>query len=589
MSLQTLSRDSPYDGADDTHQKPDLVTETHESVDDENIFEKNDDNVNIDTTVPIIENDTQSFSVSQTKCETESVDGVDYSTPTDSAPSRSAEENAPMQTTNTNCTGVAALGLYCSLQELMGALSPVQDSLRTQIYYTYISATCTHPVPIDEVVLQHVWQLVLAGSSKGGSTGAPLIGCLAGALEEVGQFLQTRYSTGFLHSSHYRTMLNETTAIGYAVPSSISPYGINESGTKSASLASSLGPPCTLQQQLQYSKFNLALHQERYLYKGWAAASVAMVDATVSEECLKEAEEAAASARQLETHLHTLQVWMENLGKWRVHVQSVGMVEEKDNPEIILLVSLEDEESPIQDSLHPPSSHSSTPSPQCSRSPLLPPRSPISAPRSRSPAPPPKSPQPPSSYPHTRSRLVGQSETGVVSGNFDNIPSLSEYIADDANSDGLPNNLDSLKGAKSKSLSFEKEYSGGKNTIYEKSSTSLEKLPYQPERFNLVTDKSSGILPKSKGSLEKSSDSLKSKSSTGSLERLFGSLSKSSSCCSNADMSPSVGSAAEGSESSTFVTGVAADQYLPSSNDVMDGWVIVKRLAHFSELHKKLW
>ena len=445
-------------------------------------------------------------------------------------------------------SGVAALGLYWALQELLAAPARDHEAIREQIFYSYISDTCSYPVPIDETQKQVIWQLVLKGSCKAasGSNCPPLIGWLAGAVEEVGQFLQTRYSTGFLHSPQYRVMMQQATAIGHHIAS-----GVNTQPEGCPKVSCNGSPSVTLQNQLHHAHTSMALLQERKLYKSWAAASLATANPTVSEECLRDVMDTEANLRHYQSHLRYLQLWIDNLGKWRVHVQGVDCKEERDNPDIVLLVSL-DLESPS-------TLKSFTSSPQ-----------------------PPASPQPQNNLNNSAN---SSSINTLAPNNLFSVASDSGLLdqpspnSSDIESDPTTQSVgEGLKAIKSKSLSFERDFSVvGKAPSFEKTSSSLDKISYAGGRGKIPLDKQQ--VPKGTNVSDKSFDSLKSKSSQGSLEKLFGS-NFSKSCCSYPDISSSFASALDGNET--------LDQNFEGGIDSGEGWIVVRKLSHFAELHKKL-
>ena len=52
--------------------------------------------------------------------------------------------------------------------------------------------------------------------------------------------------------------------------------------------------------------------------------------------------------RQLEAHLTRTELWSENLGKWRATVQSVEVPDEKDPPQFMILVQIDENLCNIQ-------------------------------------------------------------------------------------------------------------------------------------------------------------------------------------------------------------------------------------------------
>lgn len=59
----------------------------------------------------------------------------------------------------------------------------------------------------------------------------------------------------------------------------------------------------------------------------------------------KEVESLEGEKRQLEAHLTRTEVWEEHLGKWRAVVQSAETPDDKDPPQFVIVVHVQEDDS----------------------------------------------------------------------------------------------------------------------------------------------------------------------------------------------------------------------------------------------------
>ena len=93
-------------------------------------------------------------------------------------------------------------------------------------------------------------------------------------------------------------------------------------------------------------------------------------DAKITKHLENEIETLQLDHKQLEAHVERTTLWSDNIGQWRVYIQSVQSGEEKDVPQLVLLVHLDDDTGKVASSTSQESSATSSLSSTPSTTPL---------------------------------------------------------------------------------------------------------------------------------------------------------------------------------------------------------------------------
>lgn len=164
--------------------------------------------------------------------------------------------------------------------------------------------------------------------------------------EEVERTLEERHYTGFLVSTTYHAMLHQASLQGVDFMTEC----VEEGGPGSSDGGSTESIE-QVQMQLSdhstYARNKLAHLQERLTNKLLAMQALRQsgkVDSKVITHLEGEISQLRSDHKMLETHVERTALWSDNIGNWRVSVQSVQLVDEKDIPHLVVLVHLNTEE-----------------------------------------------------------------------------------------------------------------------------------------------------------------------------------------------------------------------------------------------------
>ncbi|XP_045616157.1 sorting nexin-25 isoform X1 [Procambarus clarkii] len=230
----------------------------------------------------------------------------------------------------------ALISFWSAVQEIRHADKKLHHQLGTEIYYTYLSP---HPPPVkvDKPTLRGVEAFLL------GNRGPEVLYEIG---EEVERTLEERHYTGFLVSSTYHAMLRQAALQGVDFMTECAEEG--GTGNTEGSNTEAIEPvQMQLSDHSSYARNKLAHLQERLTNKLLALQALRQcgkADGKVITHLEGEISQLRSDHKLLETHVERTGLWSDNIGRWRVHVQSVQLIEEKDIPHLVLLVHLNSEE-----------------------------------------------------------------------------------------------------------------------------------------------------------------------------------------------------------------------------------------------------
>ncbi|XP_042241233.1 sorting nexin-25-like isoform X2 [Homarus americanus] len=230
----------------------------------------------------------------------------------------------------------ALISFWSAVQEIRHADKKLHHQLGTEIYYTYLSP---HPPPVkvDKPTLRGVEAFLL------GNRGPEVLYEIG---EEVERTLEERHYTGFLVSSTYHAMLHQAALQGVDFMTECAEDG-GPGNTEGSTTESIEQVQMQLSDHSTYARNKLAHLQERLTNKLLALQALRQsgkADAKVITHLEGDISQLRSDHKLLETHVERTALWSDNIGRWRVHVQSVQLVEEKDIPHLVLLVHLNSEE-----------------------------------------------------------------------------------------------------------------------------------------------------------------------------------------------------------------------------------------------------
>ena len=225
------------------------------------------------------------------------------------------------------------LSFWSAVQELKHSEKKQHYQLGMEIYHTYLSP---HPPPVkvDKVTLRGVEAFLL------GNRGPEVLHEIG---EDVERKLEDRHYMGFLVSSTYHAMLIQAHVQGVDFMTENSEDGVI-TGVDGSNSSDTVEPMVLqLTDHSTYARNKLAHLREKLTNKLLALQAIQQsnkADAKIVNHLETEIENLRCDHKQLEAHVDRTALWSDNLGQWRVYLQSVQPGEEKETPQLVLLVHL---------------------------------------------------------------------------------------------------------------------------------------------------------------------------------------------------------------------------------------------------------
>lgn len=227
------------------------------------------------------------------------------------------------------------VGFFTSIDELRTTVKSNIHQLGAEIYYAYIR-------PNFEIKLDKSDQKKLEGFLLGDDASHEVFFDIQ---KNVLKLLEDKYYQPFILSDEYRKLKNSITTEDI---SSISMNSLKTNFDVNSSLeeeSEDYDTGMDLTNHSTYAKNKLEQLQERLKNKKNAYEALkgsVKPDSQVLTILEKEIENLKNEKRQLEAHLLRTETWSEHLGKWRATVESVEIPDEKDTPEFLIVVQVDE-------------------------------------------------------------------------------------------------------------------------------------------------------------------------------------------------------------------------------------------------------
>jgi sorting nexin-25 len=227
------------------------------------------------------------------------------------------------------------VGFFTSIEELRSTHKANIHQLGAEIYYAYIR-------PSFEIKLDKFEQKKIESFLLGDDASHEFFFDIQ---KNVLKLLEEKYHQPFLLSDEYKKLKNSITTEDI---SSISMNSLRTNFDVNAAADDELEDYDTgmdLTNHSTYAKNKLEQLQERLKNKKnafEALKSSVKPDSQILTILEKEIENLKNEKRQLEAHLLRTETWTENLGKWRATVESVEIPEDKDTPEFLIVVQVDE-------------------------------------------------------------------------------------------------------------------------------------------------------------------------------------------------------------------------------------------------------
>ena len=224
------------------------------------------------------------------------------------------------------------IGFYTSIEELRSTQKSNIHQLGVEIYYAYIR-------PNFEIKLDKVAHKKVEGFLLGDDANHEVFFDIQ---KNVLKLLEEKYYQPFIISEEYDKLKNSITTEDI---SSISMKTNFDVSSMEGDETEDYDTGMDLTNHSTYAKNKLEQLQERLKNKknAYEALKVSVKpDSQVLSILEKEIENLKNEKRQLEAHLLRTETWTENLGKWRATVESVEIPEEKDTPEFLIVVQVDE-------------------------------------------------------------------------------------------------------------------------------------------------------------------------------------------------------------------------------------------------------
>jgi sorting nexin-25 len=225
------------------------------------------------------------------------------------------------------------VGFYTSIEELRSTHKTNIHQLGAEIYYAYIR-------PSFEIKLDKPEQKKVEGFLLGDDANHEFFFDIQ---KNVLKLLEEKYYQPFISSDEYKKLKNSITTddISMSMNSLKTNFDVNVGDEETEDYDTGMD----LTNHSTYAKNKLEQLQERLKNKKnafEALKSSVKPDSQVLTILEKEIENLKNEKRQLEAHLLRTETWSENLGKWRAAVESVEIPEDKDTPEFLIVVQVDE-------------------------------------------------------------------------------------------------------------------------------------------------------------------------------------------------------------------------------------------------------
>lgn len=228
------------------------------------------------------------------------------------------------------------VGFNTSVEELKHSQKSSWHQLGTEIFYTYIR------VPLPEINVEKLMRKKME-SFLFGDTGPEIFYELQ---KIVLKTLEEKYYPPFLLSEQYKELKNALTSDDIK---DISLSNFNES-QEDSNLILDNDVSMDLTNHSTYARNKLEQLQEKLKNKNQALEALKQSlkpESKLLSILEKEIDWLKGEKRQLEAHLQQTEVWGDHLGKWRADVQSVEAQDEKEPPQFMILVHVEESTSAV--------------------------------------------------------------------------------------------------------------------------------------------------------------------------------------------------------------------------------------------------
>lgn len=230
------------------------------------------------------------------------------------------------------------VGFYTTVEELKNSLKPNVQQLGAEIYYTYIR-------PNFEIKLEKSEQKKVEAFLLGDDSSHEVFFEIQ---KNVLKLLEEKYYQTFILSNEYQNLKNSITSEDLK-DISVGPIksGSSEGNSTEEDCENSYeyDTGMDLANHSTYAQNKLEQLQEKLKNKKnafVALKSSVKPEAQVLTVVEKEIENLKHEKRQLEAHLLRTETWTENLGKWRATVESVEKPEDKETPEFLIVVQVDE-------------------------------------------------------------------------------------------------------------------------------------------------------------------------------------------------------------------------------------------------------
>lgn len=226
------------------------------------------------------------------------------------------------------------VGFYTSIDELKTIQKSNIHQLGAEIYYAYIR-------PSFEIKLDKQEQKKVEGFLLGDDANYEVFFDIQ---KNVFKLLEEKYYQPFIQSEEYKKLKNSITTediSSISMNSLKTNFDVNSSEEEMEEYDTGMD----LTNHSTYAKNKLEQIQERLKNKKNAYEALKQSvkpDSQVLTILEKEIENLKNEKRQLEAHLLRTETWTENLGKWRATVESVEIPEDRDTPEFLIVVQVDE-------------------------------------------------------------------------------------------------------------------------------------------------------------------------------------------------------------------------------------------------------